>query len=142
MSQYASWKAVFYVIAGASFAISIAAIFVIPKESKKNSPDAPRASGVDWLGAFLFTSGLLLLLIGLSEGVSEGWQTPFVIAILVISVIFLVSFLFWQRYLERKGDEPLMRVSTFGNARFSIAMIIVFLFSAGFTNFLVYSTYL
>lgn len=141
ISEYANWKVVFFVIAGASFTVSAAAVFVIPKESP-NSVDSPRAPGVDWIGAFLFTSGLLLLLIGLSEGVSQGWKTPFVIAILVVSVTFLVSFIFWQHHLEQKSVEPLMRVSTFKNGRFSFAMVIVCLFSAGFTNFLVYSTYL
>ena len=131
-------------IAGASFLVGMAAIFVIPKEPPRsvNSTDLPRASGVDWTGAFLFTSGTLLLLIALSEGVSEGWKTPFVISILIVAVVFLASFIFLQHYLETKSTrEPLMRVSTFKNSRFSFAMVIVFLFSAGFTLFLVYSTY-
>jgi predicted MFS family arabinose efflux permease len=122
----------------------MAAIFIIPKEPPRsvNTTNLPRASEVDWIGAFLFTSGTLLLLIALSEGVSEGWKTPFVIAILIVSVIFLASFIFWQHYLETKSTrEPLMRVSTFNNSRYSFAMLIVFLFSAGFTNFLIYSTY-
>ena len=129
-------------IAGAAFVIGIAALFVIPKPPPKD-PDAngPKASGVDWTGAFLFTSGTLLLLIALSEGVSQGWRTPFVIAILIVSIVFIASFLFWQHRLEMTSREPLMRVSTFKNMRFSCAMFIIFIFSAGFTNFLVYSTY-
>ena len=107
------------------------------------SEDQPRASGVDWSGAFLFTAGSLLLLTGLSEGVSQGWKTPFVIVILILSVVLLVAFVFWEHYLEtRSTREPLMRVSTFKTGRFSVAMVIVCLFSGGFTNFLVYSTYL
>jgi hypothetical protein len=122
----------------------MAAIFIIPKESPRNVNNTKihRASGVDWIGAFLFTSGTLLLLIALSEGVSAGWKTPFVIAILIVAVIFLASFIFWQRYLETKSTrEPLMRLSTFKNSYFSFAMVIVFLFTVGFTNFLIYSTY-
>lgn len=117
----------------------------MPKEpaSTGDSGDHPRASGIDWPGAFLFTSGTLLLLIALSEGVAQpkGWRTPFVIAILILSVLFLGCFIAWQHYLETISSEPLMRVSTFKTGRFSAAMIIVFFFSAGFTNFLVYSTY-
>lgn len=131
-------------IAGASGIIGIVAIFVIPKEPPNDpeSGDTARASGVDWIGAFLFTSGLLILLIALSEGVSEGWKSTLVIAFIVLGVVFLGSFIFWQHYLESGGiREPLMRVSTFKNSRFSLAMIIVCFFSAGFTNFLVYSTY-
>lgn len=136
---------VFFVIAGVAFVIGAAAIFIVPKEppSTGESGDHPRASGIDWAGAFLFTSGLLLLLIALSEGVAQpqGWKTPFVIAILILAVLFLVSFIFWQHHLETISAEPLMRVSTFKTGRFSAAMVIVFFFSAGFTNFLVYSTY-
>lgn len=135
---------VFFVIAGTSGIIGVVAILVIPKEPPRdpNSSDASHASGVDWIGAFLFTSGLLLILIALSEGVSEGWDTALVITFLVLGVVFLACFVYWQHYLETRGtSEPLMRVSTFKNSRFSLAMVIVFFFSAGFTNFLVYSTY-
>ncbi|KAG9234031.1 major facilitator superfamily-domain-containing protein [Amylocarpus encephaloides] len=144
VSQCTSWKVVFFIIAGMSFLVGVTAILVIPKEpSRKVSTDnQTRASGVDWVGAFLFTAGTLLLLTGLSEGVSQGWKTPYVIAILILSVLFLVSFVYWQHYLEaRKITEPLVRVSTFKNAKFAFSMVIVCLFSAGFTNFLVYSTY-
>jgi hypothetical protein len=86
---------------------------------------------------------MLLLLTGLSEGVSQGWNTPFVIALLVISLIFLAAFVFWQHYLETWGtSEPLMRVSIFSNGRFTVALAIICLFSAGFINWLVYCTYL
>ncbi|TVY18466.1 Efflux pump terJ [Lachnellula arida] len=145
ISQYTSWKVVLFVIAGASCIMGITAIFAIPKEPgrKEHPEDLPRASGVDWIGAFLFTSGTLLLIISLSEGASEGWKSGFVIGILITSVIFLSAFVYWQHYLERKAvKEPLMPVSRFKNARFSFAMVIVFLFSGGFTNFMLYSTYL
>ncbi|KUJ23914.1 MFS multidrug transporter-like protein [Mollisia scopiformis] len=145
ISEYANWKVVFFVIAGVAFVIGAIAIFVVPKEppSTGDAGEHPRASGIDWTGAFLFTSGTLLLLIALSEGVAQpqGWRTPFVIAILLVSVLFLGLFIFWQHYLEKISSEPLMRVSTFKTGRFSAAMVIVFFFSAGFTNFLVYSTY-
>jgi len=124
----------------------LAAMFVIPKEpSRTNSnADHPRASNVDWIGAFFFTSGLLLLLIALSQGVSLGWDTPLVITVLIVSMLFLAIFIFWQHHLEKKADpgqEPLMRISVFEVGRFSAAMVIVCIFSAGFTNFLVYTTY-
>ncbi|KAM3068327.1 hypothetical protein ACMFMG_009465 [Clarireedia jacksonii] len=143
IAQWASWKVVFFVIAGASLTVAVTAIFVIPKELPRgNEEDSIRASGVDWLGAFLFTSGLLLLLVGLSEGGSAGWDSASVIAIIVVSVCLLVVFIFWERHREAKTThEPLMRVSTFQNARFSIAMIIVTLFSASLTNFCIYTTY-
>lgn len=142
IAEWASWKVVFYVIAGTAFFIGIAAFFTIPKAPPRPADMiGPKASDVDWIGAFLFTSGTLLLLIALSEGVSEGWGTHFVIAILIVSVVLITSFIFWQHRLEITGREPLMRVSPFKNAKFSCAMFITFMFSAGFTNYLVFTTY-
>lgn len=140
IAEYASWKVVFFVIAGVAAFCGIVAMFVIPNDPPRDQ-DGPRASSVDWIGAFLFTSGCLLLLIALSEGAALGWSTPFVIAILVVALIFVAVFLFWQYHLEKTSREPLIRVSTFRNGRFSFAMAIVFFFSAAFTNYLVYSTY-
>lgn len=142
ISSYANWKVVFYVLAGASFVVGATAIIVIPKDPPRKA-DTPRASGVDWIGAFLFTTGLLLLLIALSEGISDGWNTPIFISFVIISGVLLVIFTFWERYLEIKTTrEPMMRVSTFSNGRFSCAMIIVMFFSATLTIIIVYSTYL
>ncbi|KAM0155460.1 hypothetical protein ACHAQE_006767 [Botrytis cinerea] len=93
ISQWASWKVVFFVIAGASLTIAVSAIFVVPKEPPKGKEeDKLRASGVDWIGAFLFTAGLLLLLVGLSQGGSSGWQAASVIAIIVISGVLLIAY--------------------------------------------------
>ncbi|TVY46239.1 putative MFS-type transporter [Lachnellula occidentalis] len=126
ISQYTSWKVVLFVIAGASCIIGVTAIFAIPKEPgrKEHPENSPRASGVDWIGAFLFTSGTLLLIISLSEGASQGWKSGFVIGILITSVVFLLAFIYWQHYLETKAvKEPLMPVSTFKNSRFTLAML-------------------
>ncbi|KAB8303005.1 hypothetical protein EYC80_006311 [Monilinia laxa] len=143
ISQWASWKVVFFVIAGASITIAVSAMFVVPKEPPRgNEEDTARPSGVDWIGAFLFTAGLLLLLVGLSEGGSSGWKKASVIAIIVISGCLLISFALFEHYLETKTTrEPLMRVSTFSHTQFSIAMVTITLFSGGFTNFCLYTTY-
>ncbi|KAI9052013.1 hypothetical protein LZ554_004267 [Drepanopeziza brunnea f. sp. 'monogermtubi'] len=141
--QYTDWKVVFFVIAGMGFAIGFSAILVIPKEPSRaqSTANAPRAASVDWIGAFFFTVGALLLLVSLSEGASSGWNKPFVIALLTSSLFLLAIFVYWQHYLESRNREPLMRISTFRNVRFSIALAIACIFSAGFTNFVVYSTY-
>jgi MFS family permease len=140
VSQYANWKVVFFIIGGMGFVAGIVAIFVIPKEPPRNKED--KRIEIDWVGAFIFTSGTLMLLVALSEGGSRGWKTPFVIAILIISLVMLGVFIYWQHYLEKNSREPLMRISPFKIGRFSCALVIVFLFSGGFTNYLVYSTYL
>lgn len=97
---------------------------------------------VDWIGGTLITVGLIILLFALSEGNVVGWKTPWVPAILVVSIIIVAIFAFWQHYLETKTDKrPLMKMSIFRNVKFSAANMIMLLFFSSFNNYLIYATY-
>ena len=85
---------------------------------------------IDWLGAFLVTAGLIFVIFALGQGktASQGWATPCksskfdsrsnlemfsgligisdIIALLVLGVITIVLFLYWQNYLEKIHDNP------------------------------------
>lgn len=130
-------------VAGASFTIAVIAIFVVPKEPPKSAEEATvRASGVDWIGAFLFSAGFLLLLVSLSQGGSDRWKATCIITIIIVSGFLLIAFVLWEHHLEENNTkEPLMKVSTFSYKKFSISMIIITLFSAGFINFCLYTAY-
>ncbi|RDB16369.1 hypothetical protein Hypma_002885 [Hypsizygus marmoreus] len=58
---------------------------------------------IDWLGAFLVTAGLVLIVFVLGQGeiAPQRWKTPYIIALLVLGVFLIVIFLFWQSYLEQ-----------------------------------------
>lgn len=132
------------VIGLAAFAISAAALFVIPPPKK--GPEGAAAAGprpsIDWLGAILITVGLLALLFALTEGNVVGWSTPWVPVLIVVSLILITLFVFWQRHLEKTGKlAPIMKVSNFRNPQFSAAMAIMALFFSSFNGFLVYATY-
>jgi predicted MFS family arabinose efflux permease len=142
VAQYASWKWVFVVIALAAFAISAAAVFVIPPPKVPEREQATLKPSIDWLGAFLITVGLLALLFALTEGNVVGWRTPWVPVLIVISLILIALFTFWQHHLEKTGKlAPIMKVSNFRNPQFSAAMAIMALFFSSFNGFLVYATY-
>ena len=143
IAEYASWKWVFVAMGLAALAVSATAFFVIPPPPGRllREEGTPRAS-IDWLGAFLITAGLLALLFALTEGNVVGWSTPWIPALIVISVILVTLFVFWQRHLEKKGNlAPIMKVSNFSNPQFSAAMAIMALFFSSFNGFLVYATY-
>ncbi|KAL2120948.1 hypothetical protein VTJ04DRAFT_4975 [Mycothermus thermophilus] len=143
IAEYVSWKWVFVAIAIAGFAVTGAAIFVIPPPPTPpaRNPDGSRAS-IDWLGAVLVTVGLLALLFALTEGNFVGWSTPWVIVLIVVSILLIVLFAVWQHRLEKTGRlAPIMKVSNFHNPHFSAAMVIMALFFSSFNGFLVYATY-
>ncbi|KAF7420881.1 hypothetical protein PC9H_011399 [Pleurotus ostreatus] len=57
---------------------------------------------VDWLGAFLVTAGLVLVVFVLSDGevAPRQWATAYIIALLIIGCLFLGVFMAWQHFLE------------------------------------------
>jgi predicted MFS family arabinose efflux permease len=62
--------------------------------------------------------------------------------LIVVALIIIAAFVFWQRHLERTGKQtPLMKVSIFKSGRFSAAMVIMALFFSSFNCYLIYTTY-
>jgi hypothetical protein len=68
----------------------------------------------DFVGAFLFTVGLLLFLMGLSWGGSVyPWKSAATISALVIGIVGLIAFGCWETFANLK--EPLVPVHLFQN---------------------------
>jgi hypothetical protein len=119
----------------------VIAFIVIPRPQALNS----RSVKIDWIGAFLVTSSLVLLIFALSEGNSHvhGWAKPYIPPLIVAFALLFSAFLGWQWWLENRTDrEPLMGLSIWHHKGFSISMAVAAFFWASFNNYMVYSTYL
>ncbi|KAM0427529.1 hypothetical protein ACHAPT_007489 [Fusarium lateritium] len=146
IAEWASWKWVFGALAIMAGIISVAGVLFIPPPPPALRPEhdnlRAKTAAVDWIGATLITCGLLALMFALTEGNVVGWTAPWIPVLIVVSVLIIVAFFFWQRYLENKTDRPpLVKVSIFNNWRFTSVMCIMGLFFGGFNNFLIYATY-
>ncbi|KAB5532569.1 major facilitator superfamily domain-containing protein [Coniochaeta sp. 2T2.1] len=143
IAAHTSWKWVFGVMAIMAAAVSFAAIAVIPvPKHTLHDEGVTVKNSVDWIGALLITVGLFALLFALTEGNIVGWSTPWVPVVIVLSLILITLFVFWQRHLEKKGGlPPLLKVSVFKSGKFSAAMVIMALFFSSFNGFLIYSTF-
>jgi MFS family permease len=177
VAEYADWKWVFAVTAIMAGLISLAGFFVIPPPPPSSGPPTPSPNGastgsvtasaatVDWIGATLVTVGLLALMFALTEGNVVGWSTPWIPALIVVSIVIIVAFVLWQNFLEKRLRQsvaagvvtgrrerllgvvpfvyppPLIKVSLFRNFRFSAAMLQMLLFFASFNDFVIYATY-
>ncbi|KAH9884693.1 drug resistance protein [Xylariomycetidae sp. FL2044] len=144
ISSYASWKWVFGATGGLAVLVTAAGILFIP-------PPPPHVAGkkggvvllktVDWAGGFLVTAGLLALLFALAEGNTAGWDQVWIYLLIVIALLLIALFVVWQWYQEThlggRARKPLMKVSLFRNPRFSAAMVIMALFFAAFSDYLV-----
>jgi Na+/melibiose symporter-like transporter len=97
---------------------------------------------VDWIGGVLITVGILLLLFALTQGNVVGWSTPWIPTLVVVAILIIAAFAFWQRYLQNKGGKkPLMKITIFKNRQYSAGLTMMFLFFAAFNNFLIILTY-
>ncbi|KAJ7916039.1 MFS general substrate transporter [Mycena leptocephala] len=139
LTQYTkgSWRSPFFMMTGMACFCAIGGFLLI-------DPDVPSTETdkrVDWLGAFLVTTGLVLLVLVLSQGslAPNGWKTGYIIALLIVGVLFIVMFILWQHHLEKnegKGRPPLMKLSLWARAegKFAVMQAIAFLEWAGFIS--------
>ncbi|KAJ7163868.1 MFS general substrate transporter, partial [Mycena crocata] len=98
--KFSSWRWVFWVIAIVAVPISLASIWLIPVDSIKMNT---QKKNMDIPGVFLLTASIILLIFSVSEAPSIGWGTARVLAPLILSVLLLVGFFFWQTRLDPKN---------------------------------------
>ncbi|KAI5481092.1 Major Facilitator Superfamily protein [Pseudohyphozyma bogoriensis] len=141
LTQYApiGWRATFYVLAGLGAVNCLAAWWFVPADPERSLEN----TSVDWIGAGLITSGLVLLTFALADGSSapDGWNTPYIPTLFSVSIILLVAFWFWERYVEEKTDRvALMKTSLWFKGRFAMVQLIGALAWACFTSQLFFIT--
>jgi predicted MFS family arabinose efflux permease len=140
VGEYLNWKWVFWIFGAISAVCTVAGYFVIPIPPAM--PEPSMRNTVDWAGGTLITTGLIVLLFALSEGNVVGWSTPWVPTLIVVSLLMIAAFGFWQHYLEiRTEKRPLMKMSIFKNRNFVWANVLMALLFSAFNNFLVLATY-
>jgi MFS transporter, DHA2 family, methylenomycin A resistance protein len=83
-------------------------------------PVIPRGRALrrfDWTGAVLTTAGVGVLTFGLIEGPARGWGSRLILAAFVVAALSLFGFVVW----ERRHEAPLIDVSLFSRAPFTVA---------------------
>jgi EmrB/QacA subfamily drug resistance transporter len=119
--EHASWRWVFLINPPIAFIVLALTFWRVP-ESRSAS-----VAGLDWLGAFLVTTGLGGLVYGLIDSSTRSWTDPTVAAALFIGVIGLASFL----AVEARTRAPLLPLSLFRSRNFSGAnLMTLFLYAA------------
>ncbi|GMK59847.1 hypothetical protein CspeluHIS016_0900640 [Cutaneotrichosporon spelunceum] len=102
------WKHLYFVLAGLCVIPIALGVWAIPNEPKRPDHLPPVDKRVDWLGGFLVTAALCLFTFSITaSGVAPaGWSTPYVPALLAVSVLLFAAFVFWERHVERNTTLP------------------------------------
>ncbi|KAI9464423.1 MFS general substrate transporter [Lactarius psammicola] len=154
----ATWRTPLFLFSGVAFAFMILGFFVF----EEDEPSTEEDKRVDWIGAALITTGLVLIVFVLSDSPTahRGWKNPLIISLFVIGALLILLFIAWQHYLERRLENPdvprtrwtappLMKPSmwTRAHGRFAVMQTIACVNWAAFTIWIVwvqlyYQTYL
>jgi EmrB/QacA subfamily drug resistance transporter len=120
LTQYVSWRAIFYInvpVAAAAVAVTLFAT----RESRDESVDRR----IDWPGIATLSIGLTALILALVESTSWGWGDTRTIALLATAAVSLPLFLF----LELKVPAPMVQFDFFKSRQFFGANVIAVIVS-------------
>jgi EmrB/QacA subfamily drug resistance transporter len=128
-----SWPWIFYVNVPVGI-ISLIAAPLLLAESKDE-----RESSFDVLGALLVTSGLSILVLGITKGHDWGWSSGQTIGVFAVAAILIAAFV----AQESRAAHPLVPFSIFRLQTLTAANIVMFIMgTALFSMFLMLTLYM
>jgi EmrB/QacA subfamily drug resistance transporter len=107
------WRSVFYI----NIPIGLLAI-TLALRSVVDDRVARRTERFDFVGAALFTTGLVALLVALNQGHAWGWSSPAVVALVAAAALLLAVFV----RVEVRESSPMLDLSLFRSRVFSAAV--------------------
>ncbi|KAL9078162.1 MAG: hypothetical protein Q9157_002920 [Trypethelium eluteriae] len=126
-----NWRASFFLLAIIYLAFTIIAIFTVPKDTtQKERISLEALYRFDVLGTILTIAGIGMFSAALSLGPTapDGWKTSYVLVLLILGIVFMIAFVFWENYFE----YPLVPLNIWRDRDFSLVIIILLL---GFMSF-------
>lgn len=130
----ASWRSIFYINVPIGLIGFAAALLILPMDVPCKEKES-----FDFLGASAFTVGMILVLLGITNGEDWGWLSLPILLSLVLGMASLVLFV----QTERKIKHPMIDLSLFRNRPFLIGNLSGGLsFVAMFANTMILPFYL
>lgn len=122
--QYFGWKAIFIVNIPISLIAIIMGIIYMPYYKLTTSKTL---DGLGIVSSVLTSSSLLF---AFSEGATWGWYSPVIVTLLIVGVLSLAFFIWW----ELRAKEPFLNLQIFKYPKFVFGVII-----GGIINIALYS---
>jgi len=133
LTDLLSWEWIFFVNVPVGIAALILTPFLLSESLDKHG------QGFDIPGAILVTSGLSLLVLGITQGYGWGWGSAETVGVFVAAAVLLLSFVGW----ESRVKDPLVPFSIFRLQTLTAANVAGFIMgTALFAMFLMLTLYM
>ncbi|KAL3473408.1 efflux pump antibiotic resistance protein [Aspergillus californicus] len=109
----------FFVVAAGLGAATFLPLWLLSRDEATSA----RNGKIDWIGAFLGTSSLVIFNFVWNQAPSVGWSTPYEIALLLTSILLFTLFIIW----EHKTPHPITPPSIFRAPSFAILILVILL---------------
>ena len=87
---------------------------------------AQKGASVDRWGFLFLALWISSLQIMLDKGETEDWlESNFIVALLVLFVVFLIVFVTWEKWLGRGRQKPVVDLSVFNDSTFAISTFLI-----------------
>ncbi|ODO11041.1 hypothetical protein I350_01643 [Cryptococcus amylolentus CBS 6273] len=93
------WRWFFRLLAAIVLPVGAGSVFWIPKRSGEDAGVQDKRARLDLFGCALMMTAIILLILSLTLGASNGWASPGFIAPFIISLILFPSFFLWESRL-------------------------------------------
>lgn len=129
LGEESGWRWIFAV----NIPIGVLALIATAMFVPALRPAAGNRGRVDAVGLLLLTVSLSALLVPLIEGQDQGWPAWTIIS-LVVGVLLMVAFGWWERRVVAAGRVPLVPPSLFANVQFTAGAVLALVYFASFTS--------
>jgi EmrB/QacA subfamily drug resistance transporter len=123
LTSYLNWSWIFFI----NVPVGIAAILLAPRLLRESRANLPHRR-FDFAGAASITSGLMLLVYGMTRATSDGWTSPVTLGLIAASAVLVTAFVL----IERHSRAPLLPLRIF-RLRTLTAANAIMLIVGGFT---------
>jgi EmrB/QacA subfamily drug resistance transporter len=131
--------------------VFIAALVLLVSFLIKESRDQEEKPELDWGGVVLSVLGLLSLVFGIIESETYGWfrakeifsigsqavnlgSVSIVVPAIILGLVILAGFVFYERAVERRGHTPLVSMKLFSNHQFTSGTVTTAILGLGSTG--------
>ncbi|WP_026884057.1 MFS transporter [Clostridium akagii] len=111
ISQF-GWSSIFFITVPFALIGIIGATLVMKDEEVHNKQKT------DWRGIFTFTSGLVAMMVVLSEGASWGWISRLTIVLVIATILLWIAFAITELHVE----NPLFNLSLLAYKKYSTGL--------------------